>query len=106
MMPKKYRRFTKEFKLNAIQLMSSSDKPITQLARELDLRVNQLYKWKNELSKNKDKAFKRTDNRTPIEPTTDELMTEVSRLRKENEKLQAEKDILKKATAYFANECK
>jgi len=41
-----YRRYSKEFKLEAMRQMTTSNKPITQLARELDVRVNQLYKWK------------------------------------------------------------
>ncbi len=41
-----YRRYSKEFKLEAMRQMTTSNKSITQLARELDVRVNQLYKWK------------------------------------------------------------
>jgi transposase len=43
---KKYQRYTREFKLEAIRLAEASDRPVTQVARELGLRVNQIYKWK------------------------------------------------------------
>lgn len=46
MTKREYRRFTKEFKLEAIRLAEESEKPVTQVARELGLRVNQIYKWK------------------------------------------------------------
>jgi len=41
-----YQRFSKEFKLEAIRLAAESERPVTQVARELGLRVNQIYKWK------------------------------------------------------------
>ena len=40
---------TKEFKIQAVKLAEESDKPITQIARELGVRQNQIYKWKKEL---------------------------------------------------------
>ncbi|BFM49947.1 transposase [Marinomonas sp. THO17] len=43
---KPYNAYTKEFKLEAIRLMETSDKPAADVARELGLRRNQLYKWK------------------------------------------------------------
>lgn len=57
-MTRKYHVFTKEFKLNTIRLMESTDKPITQLARELGVRVNQFYKWKNQLNQKQTTPFK------------------------------------------------
>jgi len=47
-----YRRYSKEFKREAMRQMTTSNKSITQLARELDVRVNQLYKWKAQLETN------------------------------------------------------
>ncbi len=54
---KKYTRYSKEFKLEAIRLADESDKPVTQVARELGLRVNQIYKWKKQLEEKQDDAF-------------------------------------------------
>ena len=59
-MARKYQRYTQEFKLEAIRLMEETDKPVVQLARDLGLRVNQIYKWKKQLEDKQDQAFKRT----------------------------------------------
>ncbi|MBL4681678.1 MAG: transposase [Pseudomonadales bacterium] len=48
---KPYKSFTEEFKLQAIRLIDESDKPISAIARELGLRRNQLYKWKEQMDK-------------------------------------------------------
>ncbi len=56
-MTRKYRRYTKEFKLEAIRLAEKSDKPITRIARELGIRVNPLYKWKQQREHKQDDAF-------------------------------------------------
>src|SRR5690625_278241 len=45
------KRYTKEFKLEAIRLLERSDRPAVELARELGVRRNQLYKWKHVLQK-------------------------------------------------------
>ena len=46
-MTRKYQCYTQEFKLEAIRLMNESEQSTAQLARELGIRVNQLYNWKN-----------------------------------------------------------
>ena len=46
MSKRQYKRYSREFKLEAIRLADESDKPVTQVARELGLRVNQIYKWR------------------------------------------------------------
>ena len=46
---KPYKRFSKEFKIEAVRLAEESDKPVTQIARELGIRQNQIYKWKKQL---------------------------------------------------------
>ena len=52
-----YRRFSKEFKLEAVRLAEESDQPVTQVARELGIRVNQIYKWRKELNAKQGDAF-------------------------------------------------
>jgi len=52
-----YKRYSKEFKLEAIRLAGESDKPVTVVARELGLRVNQIYKWKQQLEAKGEGAF-------------------------------------------------
>jgi transposase len=55
-----YKTYSKEFKVEAVRLAAESDKPVTQIARELGLLVNQTYKWRKELEEKQDSAFSRT----------------------------------------------
>lgn len=96
---RKRARFTKEFKLEAVRLLEAGEKPATQLAAELGIRRNQLHKWQAQLrSKGPGKAF-----RGPGAKPLSEL-SEVERLRRELKRVTEERDILKKAAAYFAKE--
>jgi transposase len=85
-------RFTKEFKLEALRLLELGQKPAAQLARELGIARNQLYKWKEQLqAKGEAKAF-----RGPGGPASADL-SEIERLRRELKRVTEERDILKKA---------
>ncbi len=95
-----YRTFTREFKLEAVRLMETSDRPATEIARELGIPRNRLYKWKEQLARKGDQAFT-----GPGRPKNDEL-SELARLKRENEQLKEENEILKKAAAYFARDLK
>ena len=96
-----YKTFTKEFKLEAVRLMNESDKPSSEIATELGIRRNQLYKWKEQLEVKGDKAFSNKLGR-PLK----ENQSEITTLRQENDRLREEVDILKKAAVYFAKELK
>lgn len=96
-----YKTYPVEFKLEAIRMMEESDRPAAEIARELGLRRNQLYKWREQLQKKGDKAF----SRKPGRPKKEE-QSELTTLRQENERLKEELEILKKAAAYFAKELK
>jgi len=98
---KPYKTYTKEFKVEAIRLMNVSDRPSSELAAQLGIRRNQLYKWKDQLEDKGDKAFSNNLGR-PRKEDQSELVT----LRQENERLKEEVEILKKAAAYFARELK
>jgi len=93
----KRKKFTPEFKREAVRLMESSSKPAADVARELGVRRNQLYKRKEQLSKRGVRAFAGPGKHT-------ETGDEVARLRRELERVKEERDILKKAAAYFAKE--
>lgn len=95
-----YKTYPVEFKLEAIRMMEASDRPAAEIARELGLRRNQLYKWREQLQKKGDKAF--SGRGRPKKENQSELTT----LRQENERLREEVEILKKAAAYFAKELK
>ena len=96
-----YKTFTREFKLEAVRLMETSDRPSSEIAMELGIRRNQLYKWKEQLSKKGDEAFTRSVGR-PKKEEQSYLVT----LEQENTRLKEENEILKKAAAYFARELK
>lgn len=92
-------RHSKEFKLEAVRQLELGQKSGTDLASELGIRRNQLYKWQVELGKKgKDNAF-RGPGRKPLEERT-----EIERLQAELKRVTEERDMLKKAAAYFAKE--
>jgi len=90
--------FSKEFKIEAVRLMRLDEKPVSQLAMELGIRRNQLYKWEDQLAGKGDAAFSNSGPKPKAEED------EVTRLKRELEKVKEERDILKKAAAYFARE--
>jgi transposase len=93
-----YKQYSREFKMEAIRLAEAGKKPATQVALELGIRVNQLRKWKQQLEAEKVAGGPAKRGR----PADGELV----RLRRENERLKEENDILKKAAIYFARESK
>lgn len=91
----KYKRFDKEFKAQAIKLALSSSQTITQTAKELGIKETTLYSW----VKNRRNA----DIETHGEEGKN-FHDELARLRKENARLKEEREILKKAAAFFVKE--
>ena len=91
---------TKEFKLEAIKLLSAGDKPVSELARELGVKRSLLYRWRDQLRAKGEIAFSGSGR-----PRNDQL-SELAQLKKENAILREERDILKKAAAYFARDLK
>ncbi len=92
--PKKPTSYTSEFKVSAIKLALESEQPIVQTARGLVINVNTLHTWTGKYSKPK-VASTRTDQH---------VYDEVKQLKKELALAIQERDLLKKATAYFARE--
>ncbi len=95
-------QFTREFKLEAVRLMDEGKKPSADLARELGVRRNQLYKWKETFEKNGKDAFPGAGRRSGSEPQAEEIV----RLKRELAQSKEEVEILKKAAAFFARELK
>jgi transposase len=94
----KRKNFTREFKLQAIHLLDSGEQKAADLARELGVSRNRLYKWKEQLqAKGKDGVFPGHGRRAGRE-------AELARLQQENERLREENEILKKAARLFAKE--
>lgn len=93
-------RFSREFKLEAVRLLELGQKPAAQLAVELGMRRNLLYKWQRDLQGKGDAAF-RGQGRKPRDQ-----LSEVERLKAELKRVTEDRDALKKAAAYFAKELK
>jgi transposase len=95
-MATKRRTYSREFKLAAIKLITERDCSVAEAARHLGISVNLLHLWKKTLQAN--------EHAYPGEGSLPPLEEENRRLRAENKRLQMERDILKKATAFFASE--
>jgi len=91
------RTFSREFKLEAVRLVNERGVAVTQAARDLGLHENVLRKWVRELVADPQQAFPGQGQMKPEQ-------AEIERLKKEVAKLKMERDILKKAAAYFAKE--
>ena len=95
--PKRTRRsFTEEYKAGAVRLVLDEGKTVGAAARDLDLTESSLRSWVEQARADRGKG-------RPGVLTTAER-EELSRLRKENRELRIERDILKKAAAFFAKE--
>jgi transposase len=90
------RKFSDEFKAGAVSLVLDKGKSIVQVARDLDLTASVLSRWVEQARADAGKSTRGT--------LTTEEKEELSRLRKENRELRLEREILKKAAAFFAKE--
>jgi transposase len=91
------RRFTREFKLEAVKLVTDRGVTIAQASRDLDVSGQVLRRWVKESEADQQQAF-------PGHGQQKADQAEITRLRRELIKLKAERDILKKAAAYFAKD--
>jgi transposase len=96
MTKRKRRSFTQEFKAQAVRVVRESGKSVAVVARELDLTETALRDWVRQAEVDAGRG-------APSALTTDER-TELTGLRREVRTLRMERDILKKATAFFAKE--
>jgi len=93
--PRARRSFTDEFKAGAVRLVLDEGKTVSQVARDLDLTISALGGWVKQA---------RADRDGGKSGVTSEERAELAKLRKENRELKMERDILKKAAAFFAKE--
>jgi transposase-like protein len=92
---RKRRRFTAEYKSEAVKRLAESGKALQAVAQELGVHANQLRGWRNEhLAASSAEALARQKAET----------AELARLRREVKRLEQENEILKKAAAFFARE--
>lgn len=96
------RRFTREFKLEAVRLVNEGNESVTVVAERLGIRPDMLRNWKRQVAglprAQQSNIFMGQGKATGAEEE------ELKRLRREVEQLQQERDFLKKAAAYFAKE--
>ena len=94
-MPRTRRRFTAEFKAEAVRLLEESGRPLQAVAEELGVHPNQLRGWRNErLAAGSAEALARQRAEA----------AELARLRREVKRLEQENEILRRAAAFFARE--
>src|SRR6266571_1898713 len=96
-MAKQQKTYTKEFKLEAVQLVKSSGKPMSEIARELGISDSALYHWSKQLADQGEQAFPGSGHQTAQEE-------EIRRLKQELEVTRQERDILKKVVSIFSRE--
>jgi len=92
-MRKRQKRYSPEFKRQAIELVQTSGRPAIQIAKELGIPDQTLNGW-----------LLKAEGRPPATSTVETPEEELKRLRKDNERLRMERDFLKKAAAFFAKD--
>jgi transposase len=96
-MEKQRRKYAREFKIEAVRLHTEKGATIAQVSKDLGISPHLLCRWKKKFQDDGDLAF---PGKGHLKPEEEELR----RLRRENEVLRQERDILKKAAAFFARE--
>lgn len=94
-MPKNQRTFTREFKVEAVQLAQTSKKSLAQIARDLGIADSTLHHWCKLFSEQGEQAFPGSGHLMPQEE-------EIRRLKRELEVVKQEREILKKALCIFS----
>lgn len=95
--------YTEEFRRDAVELLQSSGRPISQVARELGINVNSLRTWRNRiLGQSGRESFGVVGNNVRAEASAEELLAEIKQLKKENEYLKRQREILKKAASILS----
>ena len=91
--------YAPEFKLQAVAMITEQKLSVAEVARRLGVTENLLHSWKKAVTKNGSAAFPGAGHLTPVED-------ELRRLRADVKRLEVERDILKKAAAFFATQMK
>jgi len=96
-MSKKRRTYTREYKVEAVKLVTEQGISLSEAGRRLGISCSMIFRWKQELEAEGDNAFPGYGNLLPVDE-------ELSRLRAENKRLMMECDILKKAMTFLARD--
>lgn len=89
------KQYDRQFKLDAMNMVVNGERSIAEIARDLGIKVDVLYRWKRELSREKTEAFPGKGRLGPQEE-------ELRRLRRELEQAKEDREILKKALGFFS----
>jgi len=98
-MAEKRRQFTREFKLEAVRMVTSGERKLEELARDLGVRPDMLRGWKKQAE---GRAGLKADDVFPGNGKLTSKEEEIRTLRRELEEVKQERDFLKKAARYFA----
>ncbi len=98
-MTQKRKHYSKQFKIDAVKLVTEQGYNVSEAARNLGIHHSSLRRWKRQLETDGNQTFPGKGHMIPEKE-------ELYRLRKENKRLRMEREILKKAAAFFANESK
>ena len=93
----KRRKYSREYKIEAVRLVEQSDISLAQVARNLGINANMLGRWRKQFSEHDKEAF-------PGQGTARDQ--ELARLKRELKQVKQERDFLREAAAYFAKESK
>lgn len=96
-MGRKRNKYPREFKLEAVRLMQKRECATSELARRLSVQEHDLRDWEKQYAQKGDSAF-------PGQGRASGAAAEIARLKRELEQVKEERDILKKATAFFARQ--
>ena len=100
-MPRKRRKFSREYKLEAVKMVTEGGLTFAAAARNLDINPKLIMDWKNAFEADPANAFPGEGSRRSVKRGA---ANELEMLRKENEQLRMERDFLKKAATFFAKE--
>jgi transposase len=96
------RQFTDEFKREAVALLASSGRPLMQIATELGIAASMLRNWRDRNGWRNAGPALRLNTPTSAAHSAADPAAEISRLRRENDRLRMERDILKKTVTIFS----
>lgn len=94
-MEKNRKRYDRQYKIDAVSLVVNGGRPVVEVARDLGIDANTLYRWKREFTKEERDAFPGKGRLSPQEE-------ELRRLRRELAQAKEDSEILKKALAFFS----
>jgi transposase len=95
-------KYTSEFRDSTVQLVMQGDKSVSQIGQDLDVNPKTIYNWIRVYKKANNMTIDSREKSSITSLSKETSQDELKRLREQNKLLKQERDILKKATAYFA----